>query len=121
MNGEEQTDENMDGKSCTKGLDFSERLCQSIFREEVAWALEKVKRDTAPGKDGVTVDMMSAESASAALSNGVQCMRIPAMYADTCKLKRESEARPTVQNIYSVYVYKFATQSRDTWPPSSGI
>ena len=61
VNGEEQTDENMDGKSCTKGLDFSERLCQSIFREEVAWALEKVKRDAAPGKDGVTVDMMSAE------------------------------------------------------------
>ena len=32
------------------------------------------------------------------------------MYADTCKLERESEGRPTVQNIYSVYVYKFATR-----------
>ena len=45
----------------TNGLDFSEILCQPISREEVAWALERVKKDAAPGKDGVTVDMMSAE------------------------------------------------------------
>ena len=37
------------------------------------------------------------------------------MYADTWKLERETNGRPTVQNIYSVYVYvyvyvyKFAT------------
>ena len=37
------------------------RLCQPISREEVAWALDKVKKDAAPGKDGVTVDMMSAD------------------------------------------------------------
>ena len=37
------------------------RLYQPISREEVAWALDKVKKDVAPGKDGVTVDMMSAE------------------------------------------------------------
>ena len=45
----------------TNRLDFSEWLCQPISREEVAWALDKVKKDAAPGKDGVTVDMMSAE------------------------------------------------------------
>ena len=39
----------------------SERLCQPISREEVAWALDKVKKDAAPGKDVVTVDRMSAE------------------------------------------------------------
>ena len=43
------------------GLDFSERLYQPIVREEVAWALERVKKDATPGKDGVIVDMMSAE------------------------------------------------------------
>ena len=42
-------------------LDFSERLCQPISREEAAWALDKVKKDAAPGKDGVTIDIMSAE------------------------------------------------------------
>ena len=36
-------------------------LCQPISREEVPLALERVKKDAAPGKDGVTVDMMSAE------------------------------------------------------------
>ena len=45
----------------TNRLNFSERLCQPISREEVAWALDKVKKDAAPGKDGVTVDMMSAD------------------------------------------------------------
>ena len=43
--------------SCdTNRLDFSERLCQPICRVEVAWALEKKKKDAAPGKGGVTVD-----------------------------------------------------------------
>ena len=51
-----------DFKNCdSNGLGFSERLCQPISREEVAWALERVKKDAAPGKDGETVDMMSAE------------------------------------------------------------
>ena len=45
----------------TNRLDVSERLCQPISGEEVAWALDKVKKDVAPGKDGVTVDMMSAD------------------------------------------------------------
>ena len=45
----------------TNGLDFSESLCQPISREKVAWALDKVKKDAAPGKDRVTVDMMSAD------------------------------------------------------------
>ena len=44
----------------TNGLDFCERLCQAISREEVAWALAKVKKDAAAGKDEVTVNMMSA-------------------------------------------------------------
>ena len=58
---EEQIGESADISCDTNRLDFSERLCQPICREEVAWALEKVKKDAAPGKDGVTVDMMSAE------------------------------------------------------------
>ena len=37
----------------TNGLDFSERLCQPISREEVAWALDKVNK--APGKDVVSM------------------------------------------------------------------
>ena len=45
----------------TNRLDFSERLCQPISREEVAWALDKVKKDVAPGKVGVTAYMMSAD------------------------------------------------------------
>ena len=57
QNGQTEDINNCD----TNGLDFSERLCQPISREEVAWALERVKKDAAPGKDGVTVDMMSAE------------------------------------------------------------
>lgn len=40
---------------------YSERLCQHILREEVAWALEKVRKDAAPGKDEVTMNMMSAK------------------------------------------------------------
>ena len=39
-------------------MNFSERLCQPISREEVAWALDKVKKDVTPRKDGVTVDML---------------------------------------------------------------
>lgn len=31
------------------------------MREEVAWALEKVRKDAAPGKDEVTMNMMSAK------------------------------------------------------------
>ena len=45
----------------TNRLDFSESLSQSISREEVAWALDKVKKDVAPGKDGVTVDIMPTD------------------------------------------------------------
>ena len=37
----------------TNRLDFSERLCQPISREEVAWALDKVNK--APGKDVVSM------------------------------------------------------------------
>ena len=59
---EERIGKGADINNCdTNRLGFSERLCQPIFREEVAWALEKVNKDAAPGKDGVTVDMMSAE------------------------------------------------------------
>ncbi len=54
--GEYSADINNSG---TNRLDFSERLRRLISREEVAWALDKVKKDAAPGKDGVTVDMMS--------------------------------------------------------------
>ena len=37
----------------TNRLDFSERLCQPISREEVAWAFDKVNK--APGKDVVSM------------------------------------------------------------------
>ena len=58
----QQNGQTEDMNNCdTNGLDFSERLCQPIPRKEVAWALERVKKDAAPGKDGVTIDMMSAE------------------------------------------------------------
>ena len=62
MGDVQQNGRTKDINNCdSNGLDFSERLCQPISREEVAWALERVKKDAAPGKDGVTVDMMSAE------------------------------------------------------------
>ena len=62
MGDEEQIGESVDINTCdTDGLDFSEGLCQPNSREELAWALEKVKKDAAPGKDGVTVNMMSTE------------------------------------------------------------
>ena len=44
MGDEEQIGESADINTCdTDGLDFSERLCQPISREELTWALEKVK------------------------------------------------------------------------------
>ena len=59
---EEQIGDSADiNNSGTNRLDFSERLCQPITREEAAWALDKMKKDAPPGKDGVTVDMMSAD------------------------------------------------------------
>ena len=41
--------------------DFSNHLCAPITHEEVLWALTKVKKDAAPGPDGVEVQMMLAE------------------------------------------------------------
>ena len=62
MGDKEQIDDSADINKCVANrLDFSERLCQPILREEVAWALDKVKKGAAPGKDGMIVDMMSAE------------------------------------------------------------
>ena len=62
MGDEEQIGDSADiNNSGTNRLDFSERLCQPISRQEVAWALDKIKKDAAPGKDGVTVDMISAD------------------------------------------------------------
>ena len=59
---EERIGDTADINNCgTNRLDFSERLCQPISKEEVARALDKVKTDASPGKDGVTVDTMSAE------------------------------------------------------------
>ena len=39
----------------------SEHLGEPISREEVQWALNEVKKDTAPGLDGVVMDMMLTE------------------------------------------------------------
>ena len=53
VGNEQQNGQTEDINNCdTNGLDFSERICQSISREEVAWALEKVKKDAAPWKGG---------------------------------------------------------------------
>ena len=35
--------------------DFNDCLCSSVTHEEVLWALTKVKKDAAPGSDGVEV------------------------------------------------------------------
>ena len=62
VGGVQQNGQTEDINNCdANGLNFSERLCQPISREEVAWALERMKKDAAPGKDGVTVNMMSVE------------------------------------------------------------
>ena len=39
------------------------RVSVNLFQERRlhAWALDKVMKDATPGKDGVTVDMMSAD------------------------------------------------------------
>ena len=41
--------------------EFSQWLCEPISREEVLWALNEVKKDAAPGLDGVVMDMMLTE------------------------------------------------------------
>ena len=49
----QQNGQTVDINNCdTNGLDFSERLCQPISREEVAWALERVKKELHLGKMG---------------------------------------------------------------------
>ena len=40
---------------------FSDHLGAPIIREEVLWALTKVKKDAAPGPDDVEVQMMLAK------------------------------------------------------------
>ena len=39
----------------------SEHLGESISREEVQWVLNEVKKDAAPGLDGVVMNMMLTE------------------------------------------------------------
>ena len=39
----------------------SEHLGEPVSREEVQWALNEVKKDAAPGLDGVVMNMMQTE------------------------------------------------------------
>ena len=43
------------------GVDFSERLDHPLSRDEIEWAMHKVKKDAAPGKDGIIMSMMLAD------------------------------------------------------------
>ena len=42
-------------------LDLSDRLCSPISAEEIRWALQKVKKDAAPGQDDIRAEMMMAD------------------------------------------------------------
>ena len=60
-------DEEGQETSCTQvntednGLECSQHLCELISREEVLWALNEVKKNAAPGSDGVEMDMLLTE------------------------------------------------------------
>ena len=43
------------------GLECSQHLCELISREEVLWALNEVKKNAAPGSDGIEMDMLLTE------------------------------------------------------------
>ena len=43
------------------GLECSQHLCELISREEVLWALNEMKKNAAPGSDGVEMDMLLTE------------------------------------------------------------
>ena len=43
-------------------MDLSDRLCFPISAEEVRWALQRVKKDAAPGQDDIGAEMMITES-----------------------------------------------------------
>ena len=40
-------------------MDLSDRLCFPISVEEVQWALQKVKKDAAPGHDDIRTEIMA--------------------------------------------------------------
>ena len=96
-----------DSADINNRLDFSETLCQPISREEVAWALNKGKKDTSPGKDGVTVDMMSAD-----MLFGVWCAlfevcweygMVPSVWRESLVipiLKKQSHSSQTISEGY---------------------
>ena len=47
-----------------EAVDLSEcrqHLCEPISKEEISWALNVVKKDVAPGLDGVVMEMMLTE------------------------------------------------------------
>ena len=43
------------------GSECSQHLCELISREEVLWALNEMKKNAAPGSDGVEMDMLLTE------------------------------------------------------------
>ena len=44
-----------------ESLDLSDCLCSPISMEEVQWALQKVKKDAAPGQDDIGAEMMMTD------------------------------------------------------------
>ena len=42
-------------------LESSERLCELIFREEILWAINGMRKDASPGMDSVVMDMIGSE------------------------------------------------------------
>ena len=97
-----------------KGVSWQFLMCHSCRRGDQfcipssCFLLSSLAREEAPFFSAVYrlsgVESI-LDSASAAFLNGVQSMRIPASSS-----KKAKKGRPTVQNIYSVYVYKFTTR-----------
>ena len=54
------TEEMQDGRERSGG-EGNGLLSKSITREEVVWALQKLKMKEAPGKNGITAKMMNRE------------------------------------------------------------
>ena len=64
LGGDDNEDTKLDNTHTREDVDLSEcsqRLYEPISKEEVLWALNVVKKDAAPGLDGVVMEMMLTE------------------------------------------------------------
>ena len=64
LGGDDNEDTKLDDTHTREDVDLSEcsqHLYEPISREEVSWALNVVKKDAAPGLDGVVMEMMLTE------------------------------------------------------------